>query len=37
MHSNTVRILLDTIHYPKFSQKEEYQNYGRYGRTFQFK
>ena len=37
MHSNADRILLDTIHYPKFNQKEEYQSSGRYGHTFQFK
>ena len=37
MHSNVDRILLDTIHYRKFNKKEEYQSYGRYGHTFQFK
>ena len=38
MHLNVDWILLDTIHYPKFSQKEENQTYGHYGcHTFQVK
>ena len=32
-----LRILPDTIHYPKFSQKEANQTYGHYGHTFHVK
>ena len=32
-----LRILPDTIHYPKFSQKEANQIYGHYGHTFHVK
>ena len=32
-----LRILPDTIHYPKFSKKEANQTYGNYGHTFQVK